>query len=233
MILPSSVVSPPQTSIGEAPASSFGAFQGAVPAERWGAGDGLKHVETHCSSLMILMNMMNIKKCWYIIYYMDLYGMFIPLKRYFFGFDPSTALSLSCCDLLWLALQLASIAVLSADVGIAASDVSTFEADNWKPRRLLAIAHWLVLLPCTQIVCNCGLEPVSPVDIILTTAKQQAEKFPTTTSKVNSSTHSWCSANDLKRMPFEHWQASSTTVHSSISGRFNGVDTNLAYPELT
>ena len=151
---------------------------------------------------------------------------------WFWSIHSSLSVSL-CCDLLWLALQLASIAVLSADVGIAASDVSTFEADNWKPRRLLAIAHWLVLLPCTQIVCNCGLEPVSPVDIILTTAKQQAEKFPTTTSKVNSSTHSWCSANDLKRMPFEHWQASSTTVHSSISGRFNGVDTNLAYPELT
>ena len=70
ILLSSRVVSPPQTSIGEAPASSFGAFQGAVPAERC-AGDGLKHVETHCSSLMILMNM-NIKKnvgtCMFIIW---------------------------------------------------------------------------------------------------------------------------------------------------------------------
>lgn len=163
-----------------------------------------------------------------LVHVCSLYGIFIivhsPKEICLRFWSIHSSLSLSCCDLLWLALQLASIAVLSADVGIAASDVSTFEADNWKPRRLLAIAHWL-----------CGLEPVSPVDMILTTAKQQAGKFPTTTSKVNSSTHSWCSANDLTRMPFEHWQASrsSTTVHSSISGRFNGVDTNLAYPELT
>lgn len=165
--------------------------------------------------------------------------LFIPLKRYFLGFDPSTALSLSL--LLWLAV-ICSAARLNCCAFSGCWHRSKWRFNLWgwqlKAPQIMgdrSLARFTSLYSNSVQLWFGTSEPCGYILYIYNSnhCKTTSWEVPNNYVKSQFFNAFGCSANDPKRMPFEHWQASSTTVHSSISGRFNGVDTNLAYPELT